>query len=368
VVRSQPIVDNPAASIASQDEPSPPTVAAEVTGIREIDEPSAHADVGRVADPTPATTSRERNPVIPAPPGGARVKRPNPAPTTSVEPTGSVLARAKPVTKESPAEPAMVKAEPIAQAKPPEASTGGENAVATPIDEGEEYRPIHRGGERYIPLGSVTAEDRPAEEFYSADYLPLSGSRLARGETTVVSQVRKAGLETPRVVAYDARMYVTLEGDTFDKIADTMYRSPAYGAALARYNRSASGPTDFLSPGSRVRIPPIGILDGSGANGAEASREAFQRVPPPSALAEPAPKVSATNPFDAALIGGSSSAPTGPGEYRTQEVETLWSVAKKTLGDGRRWREIYNLNRDRLTNEINVPVGLVLKIPKTGTP
>lgn len=47
----------------------------------------------------------------------------------------------------------------------------------------------------------------------------------------------------------------------------------------------------------------------------------------------------------------------GPGD-------SLWSIAKKELGDGSRWNEIYELNKDSISNPNLIYDGQVLKIPE----
>jgi nucleoid-associated protein YgaU len=43
--------------------------------------------------------------------------------------------------------------------------------------------------------------------------------------------------------------------------------------------------------------------------------------------------------------------------------DTLWAIAKKTLGDGGRWREIYNNNTDVIGKDPNLIFpGQVLRI------
>jgi len=48
--------------------------------------------------------------------------------------------------------------------------------------------------------------------------------------------------------------------------------------------------------------------------------------------------------------------------------DSLWAIAKRELGDGSRWREIYEANRDVIGPDPNViQVGMTLRIPG-GTP
>ncbi|WP_240927571.1 LysM peptidoglycan-binding domain-containing protein [Paenibacillus thiaminolyticus] len=52
-----------------------------------------------------------------------------------------------------------------------------------------------------------------------------------------------------------------------------------------------------------------------------------------------------------------------PKSYTVQKGDYLWEIAKKTLGDGGRWKEIKNLNNMSDADLKNLKVGRVLKIP-----
>ncbi len=60
------------------------------------------------------------------------------------------------------------------------------------------------------------------------------------------------------------------------------------------------------------------------------------------------------------LFGGKDAAPA---TYTVQPGDTLSGIARKTLGDGNRWREIYELNRDQISNPNLIHPGMVLKLP-----
>ena len=49
--------------------------------------------------------------------------------------------------------------------------------------------------------------------------------------------------------------------------------------------------------------------------------------------------------------------------YAVKSGDCLWNIAKKQLGDGSRWKEIYNLNLDRISNPNLIHAGLVLVMP-----
>lgn len=60
--------------------------------------------------------------------------------------------------------------------------------------------------------------------------------------------------------------------------------------------------------------------------------------------------------------GNESAFPAGP-QHVVQRGETLWSIADLRLGSGNRWREIYDLNRNRVSDPTLLPEGTVLALP-----
>src|SRR6185437_7647239 len=52
------------------------------------------------------------------------------------------------------------------------------------------------------------------------------------------------------------------------------------------------------------------------------------------------------------------------GEYTVQKGDSLWDIARKQLGDGSRWHEIYSLNSDAIGQNPNlINIGTDLKLP-----
>ncbi len=130
-----------------------------------------------------------------------------------------------------------------------------------------------------------------------------------------------------------------------------MYGRREYGPALAHYNRPLWPPGEPLRPGNRVRIPPAAILE-------QAAPKLKTPLPRSANVAGSAKTTVAERPAE----GARPSAPAGSA-YTVRQQETLFAIAKRTLGDGERWREIYQLNTDRLENEYTIPVGVVLRLP-----
>ncbi|MDD3251913.1 MAG: LysM peptidoglycan-binding domain-containing protein [Lachnospiraceae bacterium] len=49
--------------------------------------------------------------------------------------------------------------------------------------------------------------------------------------------------------------------------------------------------------------------------------------------------------------------------YTVRDRDCLWNIAKRYLGDGSRWPEIYGLNRDKVSNPNVIREGQVLAMP-----
>lgn len=57
------------------------------------------------------------------------------------------------------------------------------------------------------------------------------------------------------------------------------------------------------------------------------------------------------------------------GSYTVQKGDSLWKIAQESLGDGSRWREIYELNRGAIGDNPNlIQPGMVLTLPGGATP
>jgi nucleoid-associated protein YgaU len=49
--------------------------------------------------------------------------------------------------------------------------------------------------------------------------------------------------------------------------------------------------------------------------------------------------------------------------YRVRTGDTLWNIAKQSLGSGERWTEIMRMNRDVLPDINRLQDGLILRLP-----
>jgi len=49
--------------------------------------------------------------------------------------------------------------------------------------------------------------------------------------------------------------------------------------------------------------------------------------------------------------------------YTVVSGDSLWKIAKRIYGDGSKWKDIFNANKDKITNSNFIKVGMVLNIP-----
>jgi nucleoid-associated protein YgaU len=51
-------------------------------------------------------------------------------------------------------------------------------------------------------------------------------------------------------------------------------------------------------------------------------------------------------------------------KYKVQKGDTLWKIAKQQLGDGNRWKYLYELNKDKIKDPNKLKSGTVIIIPE----
>ena len=65
----------------------------------------------------------------------------------------------------------------------------------------------------------------------------------------------------------------------------------------------------------------------------------------------------------AAALALSLAAPAAAAEYTVQSGDSLWKIAREQLGDGTRWGELYEANRDTIRDPRLIYAGQVLQVP-----
>lgn len=133
--------------------------------------------------------------------------------------------------------------------------------------------------------------------------------------------------------AGDERTHLVREGDTLWSIAERYYNDPELHAAIARANRDRLTPNGTLAANTRIVIPP---------------RDRLAATPQP-------PTTEPANPDD-------NDQPTYT-TYTVRKGDVLSVISQRTLGTAKRWREILELNKDKLDEPEDLWVGMTLRIP-----
>jgi len=201
--------------------------------------------------------------------------------------------------------------------------------------------------------------------------------RTARSETPPTPTGDQARI-TPAVVRSTGGTYVVKRGDNLTKIAikalGTSHRDAV--EAVYRANRGRLKSKNRVLVGQRLKIPPW-----PAAKAGQTRRTSDRTVPERGSSSETPLKLpmsvearagsggskGAKARMSLAKGSGSAKKPSKKSvRYRWRRVnprESLSIIAQKELGNGRRWGELWKLNRGRLRRPDRLPAGIRIKIP-----
>jgi len=148
-----------------------------------------------------------------------------------------------------------------------------------------------------------------------------------------------------------------LPGETFSSLSQRLYGDTNYAAALTAFNNEEGFvKMDQPTSGEWVAKPNREILDLK-------YPQLVRRLTPNNlnqgAMANLMNNANTKTGTAPATTTANTNLPT----YRVGKGEQLFEVAKKTLGDGYRWSEIYALNKDLLRDSTELRADMVLKLP-----
>ena len=148
-----------------------------------------------------------------------------------------------------------------------------------------------------------------------------------------------------------------MQGETFSSLSQRLYGDTNYAVALAAFNKEEGFvKMDQPSSGEIVAKPNREILD--------LKYPQLVRRLTPSNLNQGTMTMLTNNAnARAGTVPASTTANTNLPTYRVAKGEQLFEVAKKTLGDGYRWSEIYALNKEMLRESTELRADMVLKLP-----
>lgn len=180
---------------------------------------------------------------------------------------------------------------------------------------GPRTAPADAGGRRAL-------DARPSDRLLNASVAAEPAGAWAGGAAGTLLRT-EVGLEPSYLDEY--RFYTWQSGDTWQSVADRYY---ADAGGLERLQRANEG-RSRMAPGERILVQAVDL-------------DAAQGTSP--AAARPARAGSATT-------------------YVVEDGDSLWVIADRVYGQGIRWKEIFEANRDQLASKDDLRVGQVLRIP-----
>ena len=180
------------------------------------------------------------------------------------------------------------------------ANLPGEKPVVAPI-----------GSQNVLPPGGQTGPFQVVQD-----------QALSQAEIQKISQ--RLG-----TAAANQSTHTVQEGETLSEIARRYYGRTAEWHTIYDANRVAIGDPDSLKPGTRLTIPNL-----ASANGPSTDQVA----------AAPRPRKETA-------------------EYTFKRGDTLASVAEEFLGSQGKWRDLHDMNKDRIKDPNRISPGTVIRVP-----
>lgn len=349
----------------------PPMTPPSATGATLPTAPTAGAIV--MSDPTKSPTIPEKkSDELPQPPtvtpstaGGISfdvTKPPVPATTSTPAMSPLNLNPQPPATTTAPGLGA-----PPAAANPPlnttitPSSTPGVSSVPTPApttdaDGFRTYPPKVGLGKPLAESEAAMREKRWGDA--AGNPAPIIPSSVETRSNVVTAPLPITGA-SQRAVVQDSYMprERAMNGETFSSLSQRLYGDTNYAVALAAFNKEEGFvKLDQPTPGEWVAKPNREILD-------QKYPHLVRRLTPnnlnQSSMTMLANNANTRGSGTPAATTANTNLPT----YRVGKGEQLFEVAKKTLGDGYRWSEIYALNKDLLRDSTELRPDMVLKLP-----
>jgi nucleoid-associated protein YgaU len=224
---------------------------------------------------------------------------------------------------------------------------------------GTAAQPVSSGGTALLssnvgtaPTGPVTTTPNQPQLSPGANAQPNAAGTVA-GLPAGAALKTSEGLEDSYVP--DMKFYTWKEGDSYRLIAHRYYGD---WTKLTLLRKSNEGRVD-VKPGDRIHVP---VFDTEAqVETAALNAPLAQPIVVDKGTAKNATKSSAKN---AKSSTATNAGATGGGKMHTvTDGESLWKIAKKELGNGSRWKEIYEANKDVLASPEAVKKGMKLRIP-----
>ena len=161
--------------------------------------------------------------------------------------------------------------------------------------------------------------------------VPLNPQPQHKTAERAPSPAQGAPVEEPVIVTpASERTYEVRPGEALSTICQQTYGTSALTAALAAHN-GISDP-DTVWAGRRLSLPVAEVLTGG---------------------------------TDTAATAGNVDTTAHWEPYRIKAGDSLSEIARELMGSAGRWRQLYELNRNAISDPDNIRAGTVLRIPSS---
>lgn len=166
-------------------------------------------------------------------------------------------------------------------------------------------------------------------------------------------------------VAAPAKRHVIASGDTLTKIAERYYgnRSRRVVSLIVEANQSVIKDPDRIPLGAELVLPADAAV-GASASAAEipqASSVSTPRVEAPRATPKPVGSAPKNEPSRERAAPENRADPIR--WYQVCKNDRYVSIARQQLGDAGRWKEIFELNKEKFPKEGMIREGVRIKLP-----
>jgi nucleoid-associated protein YgaU len=188
----------------------------------------------------------------------------------------------------------------------------------------------------------------------------VAGNTTDESLKEVAGQLESASAENPTVRTIEAssvepvsqKTYVVSKGDSLATIALKVYgtvdgKKQSNITKIFKANSAVLKSPERISIGQKLVIPPLSSLGTVSKNNSEASSAKINKL-----------KSSSSN------VAASDNTAKQTKAYVVKQGDSLWTIAKEKLGNGSRYTEILELNKDVLADESSLTVGMGLKLPE----
>lgn len=227
---------------------------------------------------------------------------------------------------------------------PPTANPSSPTEVTDAIANRPLPKPNSVGGENPIPVVDLTQRQEPVR---AIDIVVPKRTR------TVRSTPRPAKPQ-PRPTPRRVQVYIVAKNDNLTKIARKFYgkrttskRVTEYVDLIFQANREALKDRNSVHAGQKLRIPLIDDADGSSRSNS--------RI-----LAKSGSNATKSK---AARAGADKSTGKKWRWYKVKPKDRYARIAKEQLGDAKRWKDIFELNKDIFPNPDRIRPGVRIRLP-----